>query len=63
MNWRLKSAIRHTLLALPHGDRLYRWLAYHAVGSMSGSAGKWFRVFPERIAVMQERFGSAARSQ
>jgi len=63
MNWRLKSAIRHALLALPGGDRLYRWLTYQLLGSMSGMAGKWFRVFPERVAVLREHCGESARAQ
>jgi hypothetical protein len=66
VNWRLKRAIRHALLALPSGDRLYRWLAHQVLGSMSGAAGKWFRVFPERVAVLREhcdRSGESARAQ
>lgn len=63
MNWRLKSAIRHAILALPRGDRLYRWLNYELRGTMSGMAGKWFRVFPNRVALLQEIFGAQARAQ
>jgi SAM-dependent methyltransferase len=63
MNWRLKSAIRHAVMALPRGDRLYRWLNSELRGTMSGMAAKWFRVFPNRVAVLQEIFGAEARAQ
>ncbi|MCJ7822408.1 MAG: hypothetical protein MUQ26_04895 [Armatimonadetes bacterium] len=63
MNWRLKSALRHLTLAAPGGARLYRWLTYELLGTMSGMAAKWFRVFPTRVALLQEFFGSAARDQ
>jgi len=63
MNWRLKSALRHALLALPGGDALYRWLTYTLMGSMSAMPAKWFRVFPSRVELLQRSFGSDARSQ
>lgn len=63
MNWRVKSALRHAILALPGGPRLYRWLTYEVLGTMSGMAAKWYRVFPMRIALLQEKFGNQARAQ
>ncbi len=63
MNWRVKSALRHAVLALPGGPRLYRWLTYQVMGTMSGMAAKWYRVFPMRIALLQEKFGDRARAQ
>ncbi len=63
MNWRVQSALRHMTLALPGGPRLYRWLTHQVMGTMSGMAGKWYRVFPVRVALLQERFGDQARAQ
>lgn len=63
MNWRLKSAIRHAVLAAPGGVRLYRWLTIELMGTMGGMAAKWFRVFPAHIGVLQKHFGDAARAQ
>lgn len=63
MHWRVKSALRHAMLALPGGPRLYRWLTYQVMGTMSGMAAKWYRVFPMRIALLQEEFGDRARGQ
>lgn len=63
MHWRLKGALRHTCLALPHGVRLYRWLTSEVLGSHAGMAAKWFRVFPAHIRVLQETYGAEARAQ
>jgi hypothetical protein len=63
MNWRLKSALRRTALALPQGERLYRWLTAGVLGTNAGMAYKWFRVFPTHVRVLQEQFSSEARGQ
>jgi hypothetical protein len=61
MDWRIKNAVRHGLLALPRGAALYRWLTCELLGSNAGMAAKWFRVFPAHIRVLQENFGEGAR--
>lgn len=61
MNWKLKSAIRKAVLASPGGADLYRYLTYRVLGTQHGMAGKWFRVFPNHIKVLQEKFGEDAR--
>lgn len=63
MDWRLKRLIRHALLGLPAGAKLYRWLTYQVLGSMGRMPAKWFRVFPSRIDVLRRLFGDEARSQ
>lgn len=63
MDWRVKSAIRHSLLAFPAGDRAYRWLTVTLLGTNAGMAYKWFRVFPAHIRVLNEQFSDAARVQ
>jgi len=63
MNWKVKSTLRHTALALPGGDKVYRWLTSELIGTQAGMAAKWFRVFPAHIRVLQENFGDAARAQ
>ncbi len=63
MNWHLKYLIRHSLLALPGGDRAYRWLTATLLGTNAGMAYKWFRVLPAHVGVLQEIYGSAARAQ
>lgn len=62
MNWKLKSAIRHTVLALPGGASLYRHLTTRVLGTQHGMAAKWFRVFPAHVRVLQEKLGDQARS-
>jgi len=61
MNWKFKAAIRKTILASPGGAELYRFLTYRILGTQHGMAGKWFRVFPNHVKVLQEKFGSDAR--
>ena len=61
MNWKLKSALRHSILAFPGGASLYRHLTTRVLGTQHGMAAKWFRVFPAHIRVMQEKFGNEAR--
>ena len=63
MDWRLKRLIRHGLLGMPAGAKMYRWLTYQVLGSMSRMPAKWFRVFPSRIEVLRRFFGDEARSQ
>ena len=63
MDWRMKSAIRHFLLALPGGERLYRGLTAGVLGTNAGMAYKWFRVFPAHIRVLRDAFGEEARAQ
>lgn len=61
MNWKLKAAIRKTILACPGGAQLYRFLTYRVIGTQHGMAGKWFRVIPNHVRVLQEKFGDGAR--
>lgn len=61
MNWKLKAAIRNTILASPGGAQLYRYLTYRVLGTQHGMAGKWFRVIPNHVRVLQEKFGADAR--
>lgn len=61
MNWKLKSAIRHSILALPGGAGLYRHLTTRVLGTQHGMAAKWFRVFPAHVKVLQEKLGDQAR--
>ncbi len=61
MNWKLKSALRHSVLALPGGAALYRHLTTRVLGTQHGMAAKWFRVFPAHVRVMKEKFGPEAR--
>lgn len=61
MNWKLKTAMRHTVLAMPGGAELYRYLTTRVLGTQHGMAAKWFRVFPAHVKVLQEKFGDAAR--
>lgn len=63
MDWRVKSTIRHVLLALPGGERLYRGLTAGVLGTNAGMAYKWFRVFPAHIQVLRDVFGEKARAQ
>jgi len=63
MDWRLKSLIRHSLLALPSGDRFYRWLTVSLLGTNAGMAYKWFRVMPAHVRVLQEFFPDDPRGQ
>jgi hypothetical protein len=62
MNWKLKSAIRHSILAMPGGAGLYRYLTTRVIGTQHGMAAKWFRVFPAHVKVLQEKFGDDARN-
>jgi SAM-dependent methyltransferase len=61
MNWKLKAALRNTILAAPGGAQLYRYLTYRVLGTQHGMAGKWFRVIPNHVRVLQEKFGDDAR--
>ncbi len=61
MNWKLKSLVRRTLTAAPGGHQLYRWLTAKVLGTQAGMATKWFRVFPNHLAVTQRHFGPQAR--
>lgn len=61
MNWKLKAAIRKTILASPGGAGLYRYLTTKVLGTQHGMAAKWFRVFPAHVRVLQEKFGNDAR--
>ncbi len=63
MRWQVKTAVRHLLLALPGGERAYRWLTAGLLGTNAGMAAKWFRVFPTHLQVLREMFGVAARAQ
>jgi SAM-dependent methyltransferase len=63
MNWRLKSMLRHLLLAGPGGSRRYRWLTVRVLGTNAGMARKWFRVLPSRLELLQQAFGPRARAQ
>jgi SAM-dependent methyltransferase len=63
MNHRFKSAIRHSILALPGGAPLYRWITGKLLGTQAGMTAKWFRVFPAHIKVLQRVYGDAARAQ
>lgn len=62
MNWKVKSAVRQSILALPGGASLYRRLTSEWLGTQHGMAAKWFRVFPAHIRVLAEKFGPEARS-
>ncbi|MFZ9932928.1 MAG: hypothetical protein ACO3YO_08415 [Chthoniobacterales bacterium] len=62
MNWKLKSALRRALLALPQGAALYRCFTSRVLGTQHGMAAKWFRVFPAHVRVLKEKFGSEARN-
>lgn len=62
MNWKLKTALRHTILALPGGARLYRLLTARVLGTQHGMAAKWFRVLPNHLAVVRNHFGDDARN-
>lgn len=61
MNWKLKAAIRKAVLASPGGADLYRYLTYRVLGTQHGMAYKWFRVFPNHVGVLHEKFGDKAR--
>ena len=61
MNWKIKAAIRKAILASPGGARLYRYLTYRVLGTQHGMAGKWFRVMPNHVRVLQEKLGDEAR--
>jgi len=63
MDWRVKGALRRCVLAMPRGERLYRWLTAEVIGTNAGMAYKWFRVFPTHIRILQEHFGDQARAQ
>jgi len=63
MNHRLKSALRRSVLALPGGAPLYRWLTGKLLGTQAGMTAKWFRVFPAHLKVLRQTFGEAARAQ
>ncbi len=63
MRWRVKSVLRHTVLAAPGGPRLYRWLTRELMGTNAGMPYKWFRVLPVRVQLLQQAFGVEARAQ
>lgn len=62
MNWKIKAAVRRTLLAVPQGAALYRYLTARLLGTQHGMAAKWFRVFPAHARVLREKFGTGARN-
>ena len=61
MNWKLKSALRKTVLAAPGGAGLYRFLTSRVLGTQHGMAAKWFRVAPAHWKVLHAAFGEEAR--
>lgn len=61
MNWKIKAAVRRTLLAMPQGAALYRYLTSRVLGTQHGMAAKWFRVFPAHVRVLHDKFGDGAR--